>query len=201
MTSILPPPPIPEETWEYLTKADILAAVEALKAAGAYQEVYVVPPEMAAIVQEVVSLGGTIPVKNVIGATFATGDSNPWQVGDMVTDNSTGEMWSVIKVESPPRQEPLFTLPPPATPCGWSIEWRWREGECDWTTGKQKDQSWSAHSTHRCSIRLKRALRRARYTDHSRRREFRVRVTLFDYHGDIVYNGPGDPPKPDDTPF
>jgi len=82
----------------------------------------------------------------------------------------------------------LFIIPPPATPSGWTIEWRWRLGECDWTTGEQKSRDWQHYGTYRCSHVLRITLRRARYTDHSKRKEFRVRVTLYDYQGDIQLN-------------
>ncbi len=195
-----------------LTKADILAAVEALKAA----------PKPGHI-----SSAGTdapfIPICNcedpgwapcpVHGQTFGTvtlpdppdppdppdhpftgadgaATTGPCSIcGEPVTGHK------VIAVPGPrrPQQQPLFHIPPPAVPCGWALEWRWRPGETNWLDGQPKDTSWSPYATYKCRIRLKQQLRRARYSDHWKRKEFRVRPVLYDYQGDIVYLGPPEP--------
>ena len=91
--------------------------------------------------------------------------------------------------ERPPRQEPLFVIPPPAAPSGWTIEFRYREGEFNWRTGEPQTGEWQHHGTYRCRISLKKTLRRLRYGQ-GIRKQFRVRVTLWDYNGDIVFTGP-----------
>lgn len=163
---LLADPNYPPEAINVLTKADIQAAIELLKKATADPgppPVYIVPSKEHA---------------------------------KALLDTFAGE-----KVDIPPVQENLFVIPPPAVPSGWTIEWRYRPDEIDWTTGqKYGETTWSHHGTWRatksngrgairCRMMMEKTLRRLRYSNRWRK-QFRYRVTLWDYQGDIQWNGP-----------
>lgn len=152
--------PCPVHPVTTLTKADILAAVKVLKDAGFKDPVQYI-------------LAPEMLNDSDIAALIA---------GEPLTSSQTPD--------PKPRQEPLFIIPPPCVPSGWSIEWKWRAHEIEWTTGKQKNQSWNYYGTWRDFGHLKREMRRVRYTDSGKRKQFRYRVTLWDYRGDIQWNGP-----------
>lgn len=92
----------------------------------------------------------------------------------------------------PPRQCPLFTLPPIAEATAWKIEWRWRDGERNILTDEPYPTCWFLYSTYKIKKRAKSHLRRLRYGQ-GRRKLFRMEATLFEHKGDIECHVP-DPP-------
>lgn len=171
---IIPAADPPKEAFEYLTKADLIAAIAALKAAASetpQAPIYVIP-------------------QGVTDALLAQGYKMNSDGTALLPPDDFDEAGIDPEADPPPTQEPLFILPPPATPSGWSLEWRWRPGEIDWTTGKPKtDLTWSPAGTYRDKKVALRRLRSERYGQ-GRRKQFRLRLTLFDYHGDIQWSGP-----------